>query len=299
MIRGVLHAGSKGIFGGPSKAFKTWNLLDLCISVSEGAPWLGFETAQGRALYINFELQDFALHKRLLAIAEAKGLQIRRNLDVWNLRGHSRPLTELLPELKRQVRGEGYSVIVPDPIYKTLQGRNENDAGDIGEVCSELEAVAVETGAAVFFGAHFAKGNASGKESIDRISGSGVWARDPDAIVVATPHEEEGAFTVQMTLRNFAQPDPFCIKWQYPLMVRAEELDPERLKQSAGRKATHDISAILPYLNGEELTTAEWGKRAQTEGGLSRATFYRLRAEAEKKRRIRLSKISGKWTVAA
>ena len=59
-------------------------------------------------------------------------------------------------------------------------------------------------GAAVAFGAHFAKGNAAGKEHLDRVSGSGVWARDPDAIITATRHEEDDAFAVEMTLRNFA-----------------------------------------------------------------------------------------------
>lgn len=35
----------------------------------------------------------------------------------------------------------------------------------------------VETGAGVAFGSHFSKGNQIQKESIDRISGSGVFAR--------------------------------------------------------------------------------------------------------------------------
>ena len=48
---------------------------------------------------------------------------------------------------------------------------------------------------------HFAKGNASAKGTIDRISGSGVFARDPDSLVVFTRHEEEGAFVVEM-VRN-------------------------------------------------------------------------------------------------
>jgi len=39
----------------------------------------------------------------------------------------------------------------------------------------------VKTGAAVGFGAHYSKGNQAGKEAIDRVSGSGVFARDPIA----------------------------------------------------------------------------------------------------------------------
>jgi len=50
--------------------------------------------------------------------------------------------------------------------------------------------------AASVFGAHFSKGNQAGKESIDRISGSGVFARDPDTILVievARKAEPKGA----------------------------------------------------------------------------------------------------------
>ena len=276
VIHGVLHAGSKAVYGGPSKAFKSWSLLDMSLAVATGGDWLGFPTTRGRVLYVNFELQPFALHRRLHAIATARGCRIGDNLDLWNLRGHGCPMTRLLPDLLRRVEGEGYSLIIPDPIYKTLDGRNENDAGDIGGLCGELEAVAVQTGAAVAFGAHFAKGNAGGKESIDRVSGSGVWARDPDAIITATPHEEDGAFTVEMTLRNFPPPMPFVVRWEYPRMMPDTGLDPEKLrKPKSGRPATYTPADIVKHLkNG--MTSTQWQKDCRAEGGIPEKSFYRL-----------------------
>ena len=236
VIQGVLHQGSKAIYGGPSKAFKTWTLLDMAIAVATGGDWLGFGTTLGRVLYVNFELQDFGIHKRILAIAEDRRAEVPEGLHLWNLRGHAAPLDRLLPELLRRIEGEGYSLIIPDPIYKTLQGRDENGAGDIGQVCNEIEAVAVKTGAAVAFGAHFAKGNAAAKQAIDRISGSGVFARDPDTVITATPHEEENCFTIDMSLRNFAPPGEFAIRWRYPRMIRDVALDPEALRKPEERK---------------------------------------------------------------
>src|SRR3954462_16003810 len=84
---------------------------------------------------------------------------------------------------------------------------------------------------------HFAKGNAAAKETIDRISGSGVFARDPDSLIPFTKHEEEGAFTVEMVLRNLPPVEPFVVKWEWPLFRRASQLDPARLKQAGGRPA--------------------------------------------------------------
>ena len=291
VISGVLHRGSKAVYGGPSKAFKTWTLLDMCLAVATGTDWLGFNTAPGPVLYINFELQPFAVHKRLLVLAEIRGCEVPHNLHIWNLRGFSRPLSQLLPELLRQIQGEGYALIIPDPIYKTLSGKNENDAGDIGTVCGEIESVAVQTGAAVAFGAHFAKGNASGKEHIDRVSGSGVWARDPDSIITATTHEMEGCFSVEMTLRNFPPPKPFVIRWEYPQMRREDGLDPTALKQpknNGGRSTEFSPETVVGYLT-EPMTALSWFKACQDECGISRPTFFRRVKEAHDSRLVERS----------
>jgi len=151
---------------------------------------------------------------------------------------------------------------VPDPIYKTLQGRDENAAGDVGQVCNEIEAVAVQTGAAVAFGAHFAKGNAAAKQAIDRISGSGVFARDPDTIITATPHEEEDCFTVDMILRNFPPPGGFAIRWRYPRMVRDASLDPENLRKPGKKKERPGVDTLfektMALFKGGPLTAGDF-----------------------------------------
>jgi len=283
VVHGVLHRGSKAAYGGPSKAFKSWTLLDLCIAVATGSEWLGFQTTAGKVLYVNFELQGFALHKRLLAICEDRGITVPENLYVWNLRGFGRPLSAL----KNHMAGDGYSLVVPDPIYKTLAGRNENDAGAIAEVCAEIESVAITTGAAVAFGAHFAKGNASQKNVIDRMAGSGVFARDPDAILTATTHEAQDAFTLNMTLRNFPQPPEVVIRWQYPRMRVDTALDPAKLKQpKLGRSSDYNVDDILTHLTPGMIATV-WRTTCKEECGVGESTFWRLLQSARKSGRVK------------
>lgn len=113
-----------------------------------------------------------------------------------------------------------YALIVLDPIYKLLGEREENVTHHITAIMNDLEKLAVKSRAAVAFGAHFSKGNQAGKESIDRISGSGAFARDPDSILILTRHEEDNAFTVEATLRNHAPIEPFVVRWDFPLMRR-------------------------------------------------------------------------------
>ena len=69
LVTGILHKGSKLAFGGSSKSFKTWCLLDLAISVATGADWLGISTAQGKVLFVNFEIQPHAWQRRIAAVA--------------------------------------------------------------------------------------------------------------------------------------------------------------------------------------------------------------------------------------
>jgi hypothetical protein len=82
---------------------------------------------------------------------------------------------------------------------------------------------------------HFAKGDSSAKSAIDRMSGAGAWARDPDSILVLTPHEEPDCFTVSTVLRNLPQVDEFVVQWDYPLLRVANDLNPEALRRPQGR----------------------------------------------------------------
>ena len=169
-----------------------------------------------------------------------------------------------------------------------LLGRDENKAGDIASLLNEIELLAVRTGAAVAFGAHYSKGNQAAKESIDRIGGSGVFARDPDSILSFTRHEEPDCFTVEMTLRNHPPRQPFVVRWEYPLFTVENALNPERLKQPAGRKPKEELAADKIFeLLAKPMSTVVWQKLAVDELGASKATFYRRKEGLEKAGKIR------------
>jgi hypothetical protein len=263
LVCGLLHQGSKLVLGGGSKSFKTWTLLDLALSVSHGLPWLGRKTVCGGVLYLNFEIQDYAWQKRIAAVAHAKGITLKPGeIKLWNLRGHAADFKSLLPRITEQIKESGFALIILDPIYKLYGRTDENKAGDVAELLNGLESLALQTGAAIAFGAHFSKGNQSQKEAIDRISGSGVFARDPDSILIFTAHEEKGAFTVESILRNFAPVEPFAVRWKFPLFELADELDPAKLKQAGGRKKEHDpkklLAAIATTTRENPISVSAW-----------------------------------------
>lgn len=289
IIKGMLHQGAKMVIGGGSKSFKTWCLMDLVLSVATGAEWWGIPTSQGRVLYLNLEIQKCFFGQRQNAISTAKAITLKRKqIDVWNLRGYCADLTELAPKIIQRARGVGYSLIVIDPIYKCMGDRDENKAGDIGALLNEIERMAVQTDAAVAFGAHFSKGNQASKESMDRISGSGVFARDPDSILTLTRHEQDDAFIVDATLRNFAPIEPFVVKWQYPLMVRDANLDPAKLKKTrTGAAAKYSVKDILDVLELKTMATAKLEKAVRDETGMSHGAFYDIFKAAKAQNKIK------------
>jgi hypothetical protein len=283
LIEGILHQGSKMVIGGGSKSFKTWNLLDLALSVAAGVPWWEFATTKGRVLYINFELQDAFFNSRVKSLLTEKECTVdETQFMYWGLRGHAAAFKNLKAEILAATNLPDLTLIVVDPIYKGLGDRDENKAGDIASLLNEIESLAVATGAAVVFGHHFSKGNQAGKEAIDRVSGSGVFARDPDTILTMTRHKDEDAYVVDTILRNFPPIEPFVVRWGHPLMMRDRKLDPKDLKKANAPQEKYSDEQILASLDSREMTTTEWQKDAGNRIGISSSGFNIRRRRLEK-----------------
>ena len=301
LIEGILHAGSKCSLGGGSKTFKSWTFLNMALSVSTGQPWLGCPTVRARVLYLNFEIQPAFIHHRLKVLCAARNLRPEPGyLDIWNLRGFSAPHTIIIPKIIERARESGYGLDILDPSYKLFgAGSEENKANDVAEMLNSFERIATQTGAAVAYAAHFAKGNAAAKESIDRVSGSGVFARDPDTILTFTRHESDDCFTVEVTARNLPPLPAFVVKWNYPQFTREPDLNPEDLKKRPGRPKTFSDTDTLALLEPASLTSGNWQKLAFSKLGLSRGVFFSILKRLSDNGLAIKSKINDRWTVVS
>ncbi len=184
LIDKILRKGHKLLLSGPSKAGKSYILLQLAMGVAEGKDWLGWPCARGRVLYVNLELDRPSCLHRLKLLYQAKkwaptGLG---NIDIWNLRGKAVPMDRLAPKLIRRAMKRDYAAVIIDPIYKVITG-DENAADKMAFFCNQFDRVCAELGSAVIYCHHHSKGAQGQKSSRDRSSGSGVFARDPDAIL--------------------------------------------------------------------------------------------------------------------
>lgn len=230
LIQGILRRGHKMLISGSSKAGKSFLLMELCIAIAEGTKWLGFSCRQGRVLYVNLEIDPASCIDRFLKIYEALGLPMDHtdSIVLWNLRGHAVPLDQLVPKLIRRVRDQHFDAIVIDPIYKVITG-DENSASDMGAFCNQFDKICNTTGCSTIYCHHHSKGAQGAKKAMDRASGSGVFARDPDAQLDMIELElsediknnvRDGnatAWRLESSLREFPNIKPVNFWFEYPI----------------------------------------------------------------------------------
>lgn len=236
LIPGMLRQGHKMMIASSSKAGKSFLVEELAIAVAHGKSWLNNPCKKSPVLYVNMELSDSSCWNRFSKVYEALNNSengtngkfnpsTTGNLDVWNLRGQQVTANQLAAAIEQL--DKKYTLIILDPIYKLFEG-SENDQESTANFCKAVDRMA-ETGASIVYVHHHSKGAQGNKSSMDRASGSGVFARDVDALLDLTqlfpggkePTEAEACdktvWKVETTLREFAPLRPFIVSFQYPL----------------------------------------------------------------------------------
>jgi RecA-family ATPase len=238
VVEGVVRQGHKMMISGASKSGKSFLLIQLAIALAEGTKWLGFQCKKSKVLYVNLEMVANSLEYRFYVTYEALGLKMKhfKDIVIWNLRGEAQPLDQLAPRLITKAGYHGIDVIIIDPIYKVMMG-NENSATDMARFTNVFDKICIKTGCTFIYSHHHSKGSQGFKRSMDRASGSGVFARDADALVdmiqlnlIEVPQENEDdessttAWRLESTLREFASFKPVNFWFEYPIH-RVEETD--------------------------------------------------------------------------
>ncbi|MBQ5399333.1 MAG: AAA family ATPase [Ruminococcus sp.] len=232
LICGVLRQGHKMLLSGPPKAGKSFALIELAGAIASGGEWLGFQCARGKVLYVNFEIDRSSFLHRVDDVCAAKGVDrsFFKNIDFWSLRGMSVPMNQLTPKLIRRAIKNKYIAVIIDPIYKVITG-DENSAEEMAKFCNEFDKIAHDLHCAVIYCHHHSKGSQSWKSAMDRASGSGVFSRDPDALldmlelsmdsVELSEDDEIGsgetAWRIEGTLREFPSFSPRNIFYKFPI----------------------------------------------------------------------------------
>lgn len=239
LISGVLREGRKMLLAGPSKAGKSFALIELALCLASGRPWLGrFGCKTVKVLYVNLELDEASCIHRFKDVnatlfpEEIENPSYLHNIAIWNLRGYCINWKHFVDVLCMRLRRNPFEVIILDPFYK-LNAGSENDAYQMAQFANGIDRIANVNGASVIYCHHHSKGEQGWKNSMDRASGSGVFARDVDALLdiieLELPPERQRAgvtaWRIEGTLREFPSFEPVDVWFNYPIHVM-ERFDP-------------------------------------------------------------------------
>ena len=256
LIENILHEGDRMLLVASSKAGKSMLLLELCVAIAEGRKWLDcFSCEQRKILYVNLELKPWTIQDRLISIKKALGwiFHHQDNLVVWNLRNYDIENLEMFfDELIARIKALGVQVLVIDPIYKLFEG-DENSSEHVKGFLRNLNKVERETGNTIIYCHHHSKGSQVNKDTIDRASGSGVFARDIDSFIDVTKaivteehlHEIDDNKTLvefSAVLRNFKSFDKKYMWFEYPIHTIDDKAKryTEKQKKPKGKKKTEE-----------------------------------------------------------
>ena len=243
LIQGILRRGAKLIVTGPSKAGKSFLVLELAKAISSGTAWIGHKCSKGRVLYINLEIQEAEIQKRYMKISKLPTIE-DEDILFWNLRGRGFSLEKHINTIIEIIEKEQIDIVIIDPIYKVLQG-SENDQETVTKFTQSIDSIC-EAGAAVAYVHHHKKGILNDSYAQDRGSGSGVFARDADAMIDISPLYNPNnapidpqkpwitAWQVSYVVRSFFTPDDKTILFDWPV----HELDNEGLARNAKPKSS-------------------------------------------------------------
>jgi hypothetical protein len=291
IIDGILHRGLKMVIAGASKSMKSWMSLQIALCVATGHEFLGRNVTKAGAFFLNLEVPKWHFDSRVQIMAEQLDVTLERGMfKSWSLRGVDLSGDVTWNSATAQIAQiNDLGIIIIDPLYKLCnERRNENDQGAMTALMKRFDLLAEQTGASTNFNHHYAKGSPNSKDAIDRFSGSGVIVRDPDVYIAMTRHAEDNAFVLELTLRCLPQIEPFAVRWNYPLFELARDLDPEQLRKPAGKpfEKQYTVDILVKVLGDKALKTGVFKNAVMTETGMSSATFYRFKNEAEEKKLI-------------
>lgn len=307
LIEGVLRQGHKMLLAGSSKAGKSFSLIELGVALAEGGEWFGFKCKKSKVLYINLEIDRSSFAHRVKGVYEELGIEgvNKDNFRIWNLRGKSQPMQKLTPKIIRRLRESNYNVIILDPVYKVQSG-DENAAGDIAAFTNEFDRLTTELGVSLIYCHHHSKGNQGGKRAIDRASGSGVFARDPDAILDMIELENTSyqsnekyrdcsAWRIEGTLREFPPFEPVNLFFRFPLhevdtegLLDDAEIRDYTFKSNRGKKSDEDR---MDEFDTAFIVNSDDGRTAQEKDMMS---YFQIGRQAFRKRLNQYNKIAGK-----
>lgn len=178
LLRGLWPAGEYGVHSAEMKAQKTWNTVDLAVSVASGTAWLDAIPVDDPGPVVMFagEGSESNLVRRLRAVCNARDVKAETLPIVVCTRAPHLSDRLHLVEMAAKIDAVRPRLVTLDPLYLAARGAQATSLYDMGAMLEAPQHICQEAGAALWVATH---NNRKEGKGAGRISGAGPaeWGR--------------------------------------------------------------------------------------------------------------------------
>lgn len=233
MIEGVWQKSSHGMIAGEPKTYKSVIATDMAVSVASGKPFLGKYPVNdpGPVLYIQEENSPWLVKDRVQKISNARGtlngeasmrgqiLSVKMPPEIplyfLNNKGFDFTSEEDMKFLEDSIKEIKPVLIIFDPLYLMLGGKDENSSKDIRPVLNWLLSLRYTYKTSIIIIHHWNKSGKSDRGG-QRMLGSVLfhgWVES--ALYTRVVNEQQHQIEVEREFRSFSKPENIGVTFNF------------------------------------------------------------------------------------
>ncbi len=166
LVEGVVSRNSMGVVFGESNSAKTFFMVELAASVSNGEECLGHRTVQGLVVYLATEAAGsvkmrFAARQKHTGTPLPRVIVVQSPINLFDGTADVEAVLQLIEALQAEAQAK-VELIIGDTMARISAGANENSGEDMGVVLKNADAIRAATGASFLWVHHCGKDQARG-----------------------------------------------------------------------------------------------------------------------------------------
>lgn len=248
IVKELISERSTVMLYGQSGSYKSFLVLDICLSVAMGLPTFGSDTKSGLVFYAALEGKAH-LKKARRAWRVLKGIEGKiDNFFVGRapMVAIDAEVQEFGDEIVRRCAGRKPAIIVIDTLSKSMAGLNENDAADANRYITFCDSL-VETFGCTVISVHHSSDKTEGRGA----RGSSAFKAGFDTVLEVKAHKATKAVSVYVEKHKDAEEREK--PWTFEGRITGASLTFEATTAEAHRLLVGDSKEITPKTVGAAL----------------------------------------------
>lgn len=254
------------VIAAPPKTGKSWLMLDMCLKVAEGQPFLGFETKQSDTLYLALEDGDSFEQERLNIVTGGAEAPKNFHFVFSNVMPMNEGFLLQLEELIKQFPNVRVVVIDTLQFVKYRQTKSESAYECDYRTGRDLKEFAEKNHLAIVVVTHTTK-MIHAEDEMSNVSGTNGVTGAADAVIVLSKEKRTSKDAklfitgrkVRQTMHNISFDDGIC-QWEYMGVV--EDNDQDQIEREARKTAYLSSKIRMAVVKLADSIEEPWKGRA-------------------------------------